>query len=138
MAGLGERSIALCDSVICCASNDGTTTAKSGTTTMNFIFKLADIQRMIEHWLGTKPYGYIGVSYGRELQELLHKPMTEDTANKLIEWMKADMPILKQLGDADLSVVSEPIGIDKKKFYILIGEILIPIETEATNNDVEV
>lgn len=101
---------------------------------MNYVFKLADIQRMIEHWLHTKPNGYIGVSYGRELQALLFKPMTDDSANTLLEWMKADMPILKQLSDANLSVVSQDLGFDKKQFFIQIGTILIPIETQNLDN----
>lgn len=101
---------------------------------MNYVFKLEDIKRMIEHWLGTPPNGYVGVSYGRELTQLLFKPMTEDSANTLMEWMKADIPILKQLSDADFRVVSQTIGYDKKRFFIQIGEILIPIKTQVEEN----
>lgn len=101
---------------------------------MNYIFKAEDIKRMIEHWLATPPNGYIGVNYGRELHELLFKPMTDESADKLLEWMKADMPILKQLGDSDLKVVSEDITFEKKRFFIQIGSILIPIKTQADEN----
>lgn len=101
---------------------------------MNYIFKVEDIKRMIEHWLATKPNGYIGVSYGRELQQLLLKPMTEDSADTLLRWMKADIPILKQLSDSDLMVVSEDLTFEKKRFFIQIGTILIKIPTQADEN----
>lgn len=101
---------------------------------MNYIFKQEDIRRMVEHWLGTPPNGYIGVSYGRELTQLLFKPMTDDSANTLMDWMKADMPILKQLSDADFRVVEQTVEYDKKRFFIKIGEILIPIKTQVEEN----
>lgn len=101
---------------------------------MNYIYKIDDIKRMIDHWLATPPNGYIGVSYGRELKQLLLKPMTEELANDLLDWMKTDIPILKKLSDDALSVVSTDVGIDKKQFYIQIGSILIPIKTQVEEN----
>ena len=101
---------------------------------MNYVFKVADIKSMIEHWMATPPNGYIGVSYGRQLRELLYKPMTEDSANILLEWMREDMPILKQLGDSQLMVVEQSRGYDAKDFFIQLGEVLIPIPTKPEDN----
>lgn len=101
---------------------------------MNYIFKGEDIKRMIEHWLATPPNGYIGVSYGRNPRELLNKPMDEDTADTLLLWMREDMPILKQLSDNDLRVAHEDVNFETKQFYIQIGEILLPIKTETSED----
>jgi hypothetical protein len=101
---------------------------------MNYIFKISDIERMIEHWMNAPPNGYIGVTYGRNKRELLHKPMTEDSANTLLDWMREDMPILRQLSDADFSVVEQELGYDKKAFFIQLSSILIPIPTRVDDN----
>lgn len=100
---------------------------------MNYIFSKADIVGMIEHWFATPPNGYLGKSYGREWQELMFKPMSEDTANMILYWMKTDIPVLKQLSDDDLMVAEEAMGFDKKRYYIVVGgdtEIAFPIQTE--------
>ena len=100
---------------------------------MNYIFRADDIKRMIEHWLATPPNGYVGVTYGRNPKELRNRPMDDDTADTLLQWMREDMPILKQLSDNDLSVAHEEVNFETKQFYIQIGEILIPIKTETSN-----
>ena len=100
---------------------------------MNYIFGADDIKRMIKHWLATPPNGYVGVSYGRNPKELLNHPMDDDTADTLLQWMREDMPILKQLSDNELSVAHEEVNFETKQFYIQIGEILIPIKTETSN-----
>lgn len=105
---------------------------------MNYIFRADDIKRMIEHWLATPPNGYVGVTYGRNPKELLNRPMDDDTADMLLQWMREDMPILKQLSDNDLSVAHEEVNFETKQFYIQIGEILIPIKTETSNEVVGV
>lgn len=89
---------------------------------------------MIEHWLNTPPNGYIGVTYGRNLREILFKPMTEDSANTLMDWMLEDMPILKQLSDEDFRIVEQDDGHDKKRFFIKLTTILIEIPTQAGEN----
>lgn len=94
---------------------------------MNYIFKAEAAKKIIEHWLATPPNGYLGLSYGRNFAELLFKPMNEDRADILLSWLREDIPIFRNLGN-ELSVVSEPVGIDKKRYYIQIGEILVPIE----------
>jgi hypothetical protein len=43
----------------------------------------------------------VGVSYGRNPKELLNRPMDDDTADTLLQWMREDMSIFKQLSDND-------------------------------------
>ena len=105
---------------------------------MNYIFRADDIKRMIEHWLATPPNGYVGVTYGRNPKELLNRPMDDDTANTLLQWMREDMSILKSLPEGSLNVVSTEVNFETKQFFIEIGEILIPIKTETSNEVVGV
>ena len=44
------------------------------------------------------------------------------------------MPILRQLSDADFSVVEQELGYDKKAFFIQLSSILIPIPTRVDEN----
>lgn len=99
---------------------------------MNYIFRLEDVKRMVEHWLDTPPNGYVGVSYGRNVKELLHRPMDDDTADILLSWIREDIPVFKNLSDNELKIVEEEVNFETKQIYIQIGEILIPIKTETT------
>ena len=105
---------------------------------MNYIFRADDIKRMIEHWLATPPNGYVGVTYGRNPKELLNRPMDDDTADTLLQWMREDMSILKSLPEGRLNVVATEVNFETKQFFIEIGEILIPIKTETSNEVVGV
>ena len=100
---------------------------------MNYVFKGEDVKAMIEHWLRLPPNGYVGVDGGRNLHEILMKPMTDDNADIVLQWMKADMPILRTLSDSDLSIVSEPVGHDRQAYSILLGDILIPLQPQPEN-----
>ncbi len=103
---------------------------------MNYVFSSEIIKRIIEHWLATPPNGYLGYRYGRNLAELLFHPMNEDRADILLSWIKKDIPIFRNATDGELSVVSEAIGIDQKRYYIQFGEIqvLIPDNQGAQKN----
>lgn len=95
---------------------------------MNYTFKAEQVKAMILHWLGTPPNGYIGVSYGRNLHELLFHPLSEDNADTLLSWIKEDIPVLRNLTSDQLSIVSKTIDNDKKQFYIKIGKVLVQIQ----------
>ncbi|MBJ9425126.1 hypothetical protein [Acinetobacter seifertii] len=90
-----------------------------------------DIIKIVLHWFYTQPNGYIGVNYGRNWQEILLKPMTEDTADIILQWMRADIPLFKDLSNSELSVVSRPISFDQKEFFISVGQIIIPMPSAA-------
>lgn len=101
---------------------------------MSFIFRAADIRRMIEHWLATPPNGYIGVNYGRNPRQLLQKPLTEDTSDLLLDWMKQDIPVLKQISDSELYIGVDEINFESKRYFIVIGTERIRIKTETVEN----
>jgi hypothetical protein len=63
--------------------------------------------------------------------------MDDDTADTLLQWMREDMSIFKQLSDNDWTSHTE-VNFETKQFYIQIGEILIPIKTETSNEVVGV
>jgi hypothetical protein len=72
------------------------------------------------------------VSYGRNPNELLNRPMDDDVADTYLNWMREDIPVLKQLIGNDLSIVSQDVGHDRKNFFVRIGNtILIPIQSDA-------
>ncbi|WP_111857841.1 hypothetical protein [Acinetobacter sp. CFCC 10889] len=100
---------------------------------MNYTLEPSHIKKMIEHWLNTPPNGYIGVDYGRNLFEILLKPMSVDSADLILKWIKEDIPLLRGLNDDELMVMNEDQGFDKKVFYIQIGQILIPLQNRNTD-----
>ena len=97
---------------------------------MNPILNVKDVERILNHWLATPPNGYIGVRYGRNFKEILLKPMNEDTADTILQWMREDIPLFKSLSSDQLSIVSQEIDIDKKQYFVQVaGRIRVPIPT---------
>lgn len=94
---------------------------------MIYNYKFDQIKAMIDHWMNTPPNGYRGVSYGRNIGEILLKPLNDDSANLLLQWMREDIPILQKIPQANLNVYSKPIGHDKREYFITIFEFVIPI-----------
>jgi hypothetical protein len=88
---------------------------------------------MIEHWMATPPNGYIGLSYGRNPRQLLQLPLETDTADQYLNWMREDIPVLKQLSENDLSIVTEQVNFETKIHHIKLGNILLPIQTVTGN-----
>ncbi|AWL27146.1 hypothetical protein DJ533_00230 (plasmid) [Acinetobacter defluvii] len=97
---------------------------------MNFNLEPLHVKAIIEHWLNTPPNGYIGVNYGRNLAEILLKPMSVDSADLILQWIKEDIPLLRGLSSEELMIMSEDVGFDKKLFYIQIGQVLIPLQNK--------
>lgn len=87
------------------------------------------IKRILDHWVNTPPNGYIGVNYGRNLAERLLKAIDEDDADQIIQWIKEDIPLFKNLNSNQLSIYSENNGIDQKYYFIKVGEISIQLPT---------
>ncbi|OTG87881.1 hypothetical protein [Acinetobacter sp. ANC 3813] len=98
---------------------------------MNFIFRVSDILRMLEHWMATPPNGYIGVNYGRNPRQILQKPMTEDSADLLLQWAREDIPILKNISDSELYIAHEKVNFETKRYYFVIGADRLKIKTET-------
>ena len=56
-----------------------------------------NIKAMIDHWLSTPVNGYFGQSYGCNVRDQLLKNLSSFSADRFIEKMKADIPILGEL-----------------------------------------
>ena len=100
---------------------------------MSYTFNAEDVKKIIEHWLYTPSNGYIGVNYGRNLAEILLRPMTDDTAIQILQWLKEDIPLFAQLDQSQLNIMSQDIDYDKKRFFIQIGQVIIPLVAPSPN-----
>ncbi|HCH7478733.1 TPA: hypothetical protein NM870_003361 [Acinetobacter baumannii] len=98
---------------------------------MSYQLTVENVIKIVNHWLSARPNGYIGVNYGRNWQEILLKPMTEDSADLILQWMREDIPLFRGLPTNTLNIKSRTIDIDKKEFFIEIGSILIPLPSQA-------
>lgn len=84
-----------------------------------------DILDMITHWLNTPVNGYFGSGYGADLASLLLRPQSQPVADKFLEKLRRDVPIVADLKDSQLSIQSENVGFEKKIIYLVIGKISI-------------
>lgn len=98
---------------------------------MSYQLTVEDIKKIVNHWLSARPNGYIGVNYGRNWHEILLKPMTQDSADLILQWMREDIPLFRGLPTEKLNIKSRPIDFDKKEFFIAIGSILIELPSQA-------
>lgn len=95
---------------------------------MSTVLNYNDAERILKHWLNTPPNGYIGVRYARNLKQLMLKPMTDDNADMILQWLQEDIPLFKNLNSEQLSIVSKNVGFDKKEYFIRLGNsIVVPI-----------
>lgn len=93
-----------------------------------------DIKPMIEHWLGTPPNGYYGLSYGADKMPLLMQPLSKPVADRFLAKLKEDISILQKLSGNQLYLYSENIGFEKKMIYIVLGETLIEVGQSQQQN----
>lgn len=96
------------------------------------------VQAMIEHWLNTPPNGYFGQSYGADVRNMLLRELSSDNADALLKKLRADIPLLDQLNDDQLSINTKTQDFDKLYIYLIVGNITIRLgETtpETTDQD---
>lgn len=96
------------------------------------------VQAMIEHWLNTPPNGYFGQSYGADIRNMLLRELSSDNADALLKKLRADIPLLDQLNDDQLSINTATQDFDKLHIYLRVGNIAISLgETtpETTDQD---
>lgn len=74
--------------------------------------------RMVAHWIGTKPFTYLGSSYGAPTEELLQKPLSSPIADSFLAKMRDDIPVLAALPAGVISMYAENDGIDRQYIYI--------------------
>lgn len=97
---------------------------------MSLVLDPKAVKRILDHWFNTPPNGYIGVRYARNVRQILLKPMTEDSSDLLLQWMKEDIPLFRNLSSDQLSIVSRNISFDKKEYFVQVGnQIRVPFPT---------
>lgn len=97
-----------------------------------------DVRRMIDHWLSTPPNGYFAQSYGADVKIMLLRELSSSNADALLEKLKQDIPLLKQLDDDQLRIETETVDFDRLNVYLMVGEIAIMLsepETQTTDQD---
>lgn len=92
------------------------------------------IKAMVKHWLDTPPNGYFGQSYGAVVRNMLLRDLSSDNADKLLEKLRRDIPLLAQLDDSQLSINTETRDFDKLYVYLFIGNIAIDLGEAKTEN----
>lgn len=86
-----------------------------------------DLVDMIRHWLATPPNGYLGSSYGCDLNALLQNPMTNGIADSLLAKMRVDIPLVAVLPSSSLNIYAVGSGPDKLTLYIDVAGETIPL-----------
>ena len=97
-----------------------------------------DVRRMIDHWLSTPPNGYFAQSYGADVKIMLLRELSSSNADALLEKLKQDIPLLKQLDDDQLRIETETVDFDRLNVYLMVGEIAIMLsepQTQTTDQD---
>lgn len=83
------------------------------------------VQRMVRHWLGTPPNGYLGSDYGSSLPDMLLTPQRSGEADRFVAKLKIDVPVV-QIGGNSIGVAIEDVGIDQRRILIeSAGEIIL-------------
>lgn len=65
-----------------------------------------DIQDMVSHWLHVPVNGYLGSSYGQDINSLLHRPQADGAPEALLERLRADVPVLQALPSGAVNLYS--------------------------------
>ena len=89
-----------------------------------------DLTRMVSHWLGCPPNGYLGQSYGSDVKAILQSPMASGLADGLIAKCRQDIPLLGLAQPGTLNVYSYDVDIDKKA---IVSAVYLGIGVPATN-----
>lgn len=101
---------------------------------MKYLLGVNEITEILDHWQNTPANAYRGSSYGEDHNRLLLQTMSTDIADDFLDKLKADIPLLANLGRDTLSILSEDIGNDKKQIYLSVGPVLLPLATADSSN----
>lgn len=101
---------------------------------MKYILNEDEVERILQHWNGTPANSYRGSRYGQSHNRVLFQPMSEDSADRILDKITTDIPLFANLDSELLQILSEDLGNDKKRIHIAVGEVVIPIATTDTSN----
>lgn len=80
-----------------------------------------DLSGMVTHWLGCRPNGYLGSTYGADLKSMLHTPMSGPAADDLITKCRLDIPLLSVAPSGTINVASADADFDRK---VIVFEVM--------------
>lgn len=86
-----------------------------------------DIRGMVEHWLKTPVGAYLGSGYGADLKSLLQSPQTSSHADRVIQKMRADIPVLQSMPANSINIYGVPSGVDRLDLVIEVGDQIIQV-----------
>lgn len=101
---------------------------------MRYLLGTSEIAAILDHWQRTSANAYRGSSYGEDHNKLLLQPMSADIADQYLSKLKADIPLLATLDSNTLAVYSEDLGHDKKRIYLSVAGVLLPLATADSSN----
>lgn len=88
------------------------------------------VAKMVEHWLNTPVNGYFYQSYGQDLKRELLKEINQFTADRFIEKLKIDIPLLQHLPPDQINILKEIRSDDSVYVILEIGQIEIKLTEE--------
>lgn len=97
------------------------------------MIKTQHIVNMINHWLATPPNGYFAQGYGCNVKEQLLQNLSAFTADAFIAKMKQDIPVLQQLNDDQLSIVTNTVDFERVQVFIQLGTVFIEVKPAIDN-----
>lgn len=92
-----------------------------------------DLQGMVSHWLGCRPNGYLGSSYGSGVESLLQAPMSGRAADSLVNKLRSDVPIIGALPPSVVGVYEQQDGPDRLRVFIEVAGGLVPVEERTAS-----
>jgi hypothetical protein len=83
----------------------------------------AEPVEMLKHWLSSPAGGYLGQSYGNEVQALIHDPLRAGGADLQIRKMREDIPLLNSI---EVNIYAADInGVDQQALvFDVAGQVL--------------
>ena len=80
-----------------------------------------DIQEMVSHWLHVPVNGYLGSSYGQDINSLLHRPQADGAPEALLQKLRVDVPVLQALPSGAVNLYSVQTPPDKLDLVIEVA-----------------
>lgn len=87
-----------------------------------------DLSGMVTHWLGCRPNGYLGSTYGADLKSMLQSPMSSPAADDLIAKCRLDIPLLSVAPPGTINVAAVGVDFDRKAILFEVMGQMIKVE----------
>lgn len=91
------------------------------------------IQGMVGHWLTTPEFGYLGSSYGRNVETTLFAPLASGRANAVLDKLRRDVPVLGLLpaGSVNLFAQTPANAPDRLQLFVAVGGEAVIVDQQG-------